>query len=257
MASRTIEIAADNGQVYISGTYAMPSKLTRAAGSQTLAIMMHGFPGDAHGHDNLFGLVQSQLNDFGIHTLSFDCRGCGRSEGAPEHYTLARTTEDLALVLEWADQQMFEEIILIGEGLGAYYCLYAPHPKTKAIILFWPVIDLADYARRAFKADEILAHETGEKFVEIAGQKVSLVLMQEMMGAGTPPLPDLIIPVLVQYGINDTLTPPDRHIELLKDHLSARRLDLTGYQDGIHGLPDPKHRQTMQFHISQFIEKFG
>jgi pimeloyl-ACP methyl ester carboxylesterase len=257
MAARKIEIAADQGKVYMTGSYSMPSTLSKATGAQTLAIMVHGFPGSSEGHDNLYALVSKVLNEYGIHTLSFDFRGCGHSEGEEEDFTLARAAEDLRLVLEWATHQMFEEIILVGEGVGAHLCLHAPLTKVKAMIFFWPVIDLGHYANHLFRADDMLANNPDKKYAEIGGHRISLDLLCELTQAGFPPLPELTIPVLVQYGLDDHEVPPAHHIEKMKEQLHARRLDITGYQEGGHGLLEPKHRKTMLFHIQQFIEKFG
>lgn len=256
MDKKGIEIAADGGKAYLSGAYSMPAGFTKYAGAQTLAVMVHGYPGSKDGHGGLYTEFEKVLNEYGLHTLRFDFRGCGNSEGAPEDFTLAQAHQDIALVLEWATHQMFENVILIGEGLGAHLCLNTQHPMIKMLILLWPVVDADDYAQRVFAADATLEQTRDKAYTEIAGQKVSLALLREMTGLGTARLPELKIPVLVQYGLRDDIIPA-RHVEILKENLTARRLDITGYQDGVHGLPDPKHRKMIIFHISQFIEKFA
>jgi hypothetical protein len=255
MAKKSIEIAADEGRAYLSGAYSMPGGFSKYAGAQTLALMVHGFPGSKEGHDNLYGDFEVMLNEYGVHTLRFDFRGCGNSEGTPEDFTLARANQDLSLVMQWAQHQNFESIILIGEGLGAHLCLHAVNPMVKMLIMLWPVVDVADYARRTFDAENILKTARSQ-YADIKGRKISLDLIRELMAPEAARLPDLKIPVLIQYGTKDTVVPPT-DVDILKDNLSARRIDITGYQDGTHGLPDTKHRKMISFHIKQFIEKFA
>lgn len=238
MSHQKIEIAADGGKAYLSGVYSLPSQLTQYAGAQTLILMVHGFPGNRESHDNLFGDFESLFNQYGLHTLRFDFRGCGHSEGKPEDFTIESALHDLGLVLSWAEHQAFDNIILIGEGLGAYLCLRAITPHVKAMMLFWPVSDLALYAAGA------------------AGPSLPAKLKAEIAAMDDVPFDDLNIPVMVQYGAQDKTIVSD-HADLLKDRLKARRIDLTSYADGAEGLLDPRHRKMIYFHIGQFIEKYA
>lgn len=238
MADKQIEIAADGGKSYLSGTYSMPGTLTRYAGAQTLVLMVHGFPGHREMHNNLFGDCEALFNQYGLHTLRFDFRGCGRSEGNADSLTLDSAMADLNLVLDWAGHQAFENIILIGEGTGAYLCLNAVRPMVKMLMLFWPVADLALYAKGP------------------AGKLLPDGLKTQMEAKGDPTFTPLNIPVLIQYGVQDKAILPD-HADIIKDRVKARRIDITSYQDGGAGLPDLRHRQMIFFHIGQFLEKYA
>ncbi len=238
MSGKKIEIAADGGKAYLSGHYSMPGVLTRYAGAQTLVLMVHGFPGHRDAHDNLFGDFEALFNQYGLHTLRFDFRGCGHSEGKKDDFTIESAQHDLNLVLTWAEHQAFESVILIGEGLGAHICLHSASPMIRMLMLFWPVTDLKLYAGGP------------------AGTLLPEKLKAEIAGMGEPAFDDLRIPVLIQYGAQDKTVLPE-HTDLLKDRLSARRLDITSYQDGAEGLTDPRHRKMIFFHIGQFLEKYA
>lgn len=238
MTQQKIEIAADGGKAYLSGLYSLPGHLTQYAGAQTLVLMVHGFPGSRDAHDNLFGDVEALFNQYGLHTLRFDFRGCGHSEGHRDDFTLDGALRDLNLVLGWAHLQSFDNIILIGEGLGAYLCLKAVTPQVKTLMLFWPVSDPKLYAAGP------------------AGKMLPEKLKAEIAAMDEPSFDDLKIPVMVQYGARDQTIVPD-HTDLLKDRLKARRIDITSYADGAEGLLDPRHRKMIFFHIGQFVEKYA
>lgn len=238
MSQQKIEIAADGGKAYLSGLYSLPGLTSHYPGTQTLVMMVHGFPGNREGHDNLFGDFEALFNQYGLHTLRFDFRGCGHSEGHRDDFTLDGALRDLNLVFGWAHLQSFDNIILIGEGLGAHLCLKAVTPQVKMAMLFWPVTDLKLYAAGP------------------AGKQLPDKLKAEIAASQDEPYPDLKIPVMVQYGARDQTVLPD-HTDRLKENLKARRIDITSYADGAEGLSDPRHRKMVFFHIGQFIEKYA
>jgi len=91
----------------------------------------------------------------------------------------------------------------------------------------------------------------------IDGHKIAMKLVNELLClAPEQLLPEIKIPVLVQQGAEDKTVSLD-HTDILKSGLKARRLDVTTYQDGDHGLTDDRHRKMIFFHIGQFVEKYG
>ena len=261
---KQIEIATDTDGTFISGHYTAPDSkkvLANKTAPETLVIMVHGFPGDSQSHNDLFGDLEFLFGDYGLHTLRFDCRGCGKSEGKEEGFNLSQAQEDLDMVMKWARSQKFEKFVFVGEGLGAYLCLKKINEDkdsgVKLLMLFWPVLDLADYCRRNFQPFDKDVSQPGE-YLHETGHKISLGFLEQLSSTGKYlPRPGFPVPVLVQQGARDKIVPVEQ-LDLLKEAPPpTRRVDITTYQDGDHGLLDPRHRKMIFFHIGQFIEKYA
>ncbi|MCB1530725.1 MAG: alpha/beta hydrolase [Rhodospirillales bacterium] len=251
---KPIEISTGTEDDHISALLSPPTEIRPDQTDLPLVVMAHHFPGTKESHDDLFGDLEFLFNTSGLPSLRFDFRGCGQSSGRQEHFTLARAREDFDLVLHWAKKKGYKNIILVGEGLGARLALEKTGDNTMMLLLFWPLIDLPDYAKRHFDTENLFKTDGSADFIMIDRNKIGMHMIGEMLDSPPFVFPKLEIPVLIQHGAQDTVVPVEQ-LDLLKG-MEARRLDITTYQDGGHGLPDPRHRKMIFFHIGQFLEKY-
>lgn len=235
---------ADKIQIPTGKDYALDGLLNVASPSEdeertrTIAIMVHGFPGDKSANSNLFGDLDVLFEKRGVSSLRFDLHGCGDSDGDEQDFTINDAKEDLKLIHQWCKKQGFRNFVYVGEGLGASICIYKIELNTKAMILFWPVLDLQDY---------------GEKITSYAGP----VLQKELQTLDLmPEIKDLYMSLLVIHGAQDQMVPVDR-LNFMRKHLNSKNAEITIFQDGGHGLPLDSHRQAMLPQIDQFIEKYA
>jgi pimeloyl-ACP methyl ester carboxylesterase len=244
-----VEIPVGPERKYISGLHAAPIDKAVAELSKRLVIMMHGFPGAyKQGHNDFFGDLELLFTHAGLHSFRFDFRGCGSSEGLQEEFCLQTADEDVAAVLDWAEKQGFEELILVGEGIGAIPLLKNLTPQVKVGFLFWPVLDGKAFLEHTQIESTDKNHSNnsiGQTFIN----DMKELDLKEILS-------NLNAPLLVQYPANDEKIGPE-HMDVLRNHASStRRLDLTGYEDGVHGLPDERHRKMISFHLGQFLSKY-
>ncbi len=242
MRTQAVKIQNGNDADELSAVLSMPDGYIAKENRQTLIILAHDIPfGHSHDHDNLYPFLRTVFDDRGLQTLMFDFESCGGSNGDKENFTLDVARRNLQAVLTWAGQHGFNRFIFVGAGITAAICLELTDKTTKSVFLFWPVVDIAAYAKRLT-----------DKNVKIHDA------MFAQMNAYNPEqaMKSLKVPVLIQYGANDDVVGIEQ-IETIKTRFNALRIDITSYMDGGHGLLDPKHRKMMGHHIGQFLHKYA
>ncbi|GJL85898.1 MAG: hypothetical protein DHS20C02_16730 [Micavibrio sp.] len=217
--------------------------------------MAHGFPGHKAGNNDLYGDIEFLLTEKGLHTLRFDFRGCGESEGEPEDFTMSSAIEDFQNVLYWGRDKGFKNYILIGDGLGASLAVLNAERSVNGLILLWPVLDLKAYSQAVFGKPSV--EDKKKDYIEFDGRRVGLGLLREMekvdMARG---LSEVRAPTLILHGAEDKIVPVSQ-LDLARKHISADRIEITTFHDGEHGLQKLNHRKMMFYHITQFIEKYA
>lgn len=254
---QVFEIQSGEKKQFMSALYSEPSEMTTPEHTKTLVIMVHGFP-DSHkqAHKDLFGDLEYLFTTSGLHTLRFDMRCCGSSEGLQEEFTLQGANTDMDAILDWAHKQGFEKIIYVAEGLGAAHVARKINKTTRLAFFFWPILDLKSFCEKhylgAAQQDTI-----NVPHIIVNKNRIGLPLIEEMRQTDlTPYLHDLRAPILMQYGLQDTLA--DKHqIDYFLRHTKAPLIDVTSYEDGENGLHSSRHRQMIFYHIGQFLSKFS
>ena len=150
----------------ITALYSRPESRSIDRIDDTLIIMAHGFPGHKAAHDNLFEQIEEFLARKKYHSLRFDFRGCGESDGKEENFTIASAKEDFQTILHWAKSHKYQRFIYIGEGLGATVSILKNDLNVAAFVLFWPVLDTDFYRKKAFDVSFIEETELEKGFVE-------------------------------------------------------------------------------------------
>lgn len=242
----------------------MQSGLDSVGGEKTiispkaLVIMLHGFPGHKSAQNDVFGELEFQVAKDDFHTLRFDFRGCGESEGKSEGFTLSSASEDIKSVLSWAQSFGYKKFIYIGEGLGATLALLNLVPGVCGAVLLWPALD----PRLTSMSDALAAVKDNQSqaqgYVVWKDTKVGLPFLEEIKAFNpTRKLRNLKIPLLIQQGAADEEVSPAQ-MELLRRHArSLHRIEMTTYEGGGHGLPEMNERQTMFYHVRQFLKRYG
>lgn len=246
MKQEKLEIDIGSGAGKLSGVLSTPDDESFFDVRHTLVVMMHDIPySHARDHDDLFGFLRDLFDDHGYSTCVFDFESCGDSDGREEAFSLDHARENLKSVISWAQNHRFNRFIFVACGAASALCLDAAEPQsTKAVFLFWPVIDLAAHARRIF-------YEGDQTYAK--GRKIGQDLIRQMQAFDPRSvLKKLWVPVLIQYGASD-----DTDTEQIKTGLAALRIDVTSYADGGPGLTDPRHRSMIAHHVSAFLKKYA
>lgn len=244
-------------KTYIHGSYSRPTEDSLAEMEELLIIMLHGFPGDKNAQGNLFHDLEFLLRDKGYHTLRFDFRGCGESDGRSEDFNLTSAGEDYANIISWAWEKGYKRFLTIGEGLGAVIPVLYPKEEVFAGVMLWPFLDLPRIAKTTYRPEQIEEQWIKAGYILKDDQRVGISLIKEMQGMNMPVrLRETKVPILVMHGAEDEISPIDQ-LDLLRAHAASRRVEITSFHDGTHGLPALNHRKTMYYHIQQFIEKYA
>jgi pimeloyl-ACP methyl ester carboxylesterase len=225
--------------------------------ARKLVVMIHGFPGDAASHNNLYGDLEFILNDKGFHTLRFDFLCCGESAGNTKDFTLSTAKQTLDVIKAWAQDHHYEEFIFISDGFGSLIALLNMEINVTCQVLLWPGLNPQYLAKHIFKIDEIT--ETDRKFGYIThgDHHIGIQFIDQLNKLNLANyFRDITMPVLIMHGSADEIFPIE-HLNIIRQRASSKRIEITTFHDAAHGLPELKHRKSMFFHILQFLEKFA
>lgn len=213
---------------------------------RTLVIMVHGFPGEKNSHNDIFGGLERVLMESGLHSVRFDFRGCGASDGRSENFTLNTACDDLHVILKWAKKQGYKRLAYIAEGLGVSAALLNLPPNLAFMILLWPVLDPKPLFEQALAEDK-----------DAAMQGISLGLIDSLQNADTSGgLIKLNVPLLILHGAKDKQVPISQ-LDVLRKHFRGPRAEITTFEDGEHGLLATAHRQMVFHHARLFASRYG
>lgn len=245
-------------KTYIRAVFSRPADVLAHRFNKSLIIALHDFPGNCDGAEGIFLHLQELFHEKRHAMLRFDFHGCGKSDGQSVDFTLSTANKDLQTILKWADLQGYQHITLLAEGLAPLLLDYESLPKSvKTIVLLWPALDPQEYAERYFKAKAHEAQITAQGYFNFKNTSIGkkfITAIQEL-----DPLRiarQIKLPTLAFHGKEDQIVPISC-LNVVRDHLGARRIDITTFDDGTHGLPLPNHREAIAQHILHFIEKFS
>ncbi|MCB9981185.1 MAG: alpha/beta fold hydrolase [Rhodospirillales bacterium] len=251
----TIQILVGQSQ-YIRASFAKPKEHLMQSVDRLLVIMVHGFPGDKNACDNVFADLEHVIGEKRYHTLRFDFRGCGASDGLAEDFSLYSASEDFKTVIKWAKDRGYGRFVFICEGLGAAIALMNAPKEARCYVLLWPMVDLPMIAQHVFQADTIEEDWKKAGYIMKDDSRISIAFLQQLKKAKMAKiLKDLGKPLLIMHGAQDEVSPIEQ-LDMFRACAGHRRVEITSFQDGTHGLPQINHRKSMFFHIRQFIEKY-
>jgi len=237
---------------YLSATLNYPAQKSVDDEDKTLVIMAHDFPGDKTGHENLYMYLESLMVKNGLHSLRFDFRGCGQSHGQQHQFSLETAAEDVRSVILWARKKGYENFILVGSGLGASACILEAPLSVKALIFFWPVIDLKDFDQTIRKNGKF---DKAYKFWEWRDARFGNALMNDLSIMSVyGEIRNVRMPMMIFHGGQDPYVSA-RNVQIAKKEIISKRLECTVFHDAVYGIPDESDRKTIYREIEQFLKK--
>ena len=253
--AKAVDILAGDGQ-YIRGHFSRPSDIIMESIDRLLVIMVHGFPSDAQAHGEMFRDLEALLFDKEYHALRFNFRGCGNSDGNQEDFTFDTAARDFETIIDWAKDHGYERFIVVCEGIGAAIALKNPIETMACMVMLWPMIDLPKVAKTTFKADAIEPEWKKAGYALIDEHRIGMPFIESLEKTDLLPLVrGFKKPLMIMHGAQDK-TSPISQLELIRNHIQSRRVEITTFHDGEYGLPAKNHRKTMFYHVMQFIEKY-
>ncbi len=220
-----------------------------------LIIMLHGFPKNQRAGNNFYGLLAETYAEIGFPTLQFDFTRCESANANTEEFTLSSAAEDMQTIFTWAEQEGYQHLAFIAEGLGASV-LYANLPEAaRFCILCWPALDLKRIRDEQFKADQHTAQIEADGYLTYNDLNVGKDILDEL--ANYDLIADLHkahAPTLILQGEKDTVITAE-HLDIAREHLMAPRVDITTFDDGEHGLTKSNHRKACLHLIQDFSRR--
>lgn len=254
--SDTLEIQISENHT-LRGIHKKPKKDAIINMKHKLILMLHDFPGDKSNHNDLYGDLESILNKKGFHTLRFDFTGCGESDGDQQNFDLTTARQDMEAVKIWASENGYRELSYISEGLGSTCALLNMEINVKCQVMMWPGLNPPALAKHLFNADTIEDEWKKIGYTLQDGERIGINFINALSHTNLSPyFRDIVMPVLILHGSADERFPID-DLNLIRNRASSKRIEITTFHDAGYGLPDAEHRESMFFHIGQFLEKFA
>lgn len=255
MTTEPIHIATGKYD-WLSALHEVPKDQDLDISDRVLVIMVHEFPGGHKaGHKDLYGEIEYKLQKDGFDTLRFDFRGCGESNGTPWDFTFQTARQDLKAVYDWAKKAGYQSFVIIAEGFGSCIALMEQIENIKAMVLLWPLLDPQSSPCKQHIKDAQKDHD--QLFVEINKTRVGKTFLKQLGESDMSTyIKSITVPVLVQHGQKDE-TVPVTQLDMLREHATAsRRVEITTYESGTHGLMQENERNALLQHIGQFLQKY-
>lgn len=249
MKTQKVEIDCGQTGAQLVGILTAPDEQSTGEYNKTLVIFLHDLPdSNKDDHNGFYGYLCNVFDEHGLQTLTFDFEGFGESDGERETFTLETAEENMKAVLEWAYLRGFEKFQFVACGCAAALALKICGKTTNALFFFWPVVDLALHARKLTEAGNDNIHQRGRERPDLL-ESMKQFNPQKIMR-------EIRAPVLIQYGAKDRFMDFEQ-TETIRRSLKAPRIEITSYDDGDYGLPDPRHRKMAGKHIGLFLEKYA
>lgn len=246
-----------NDEHSIAGIHNKPAERSLAELDRKLIIMIHGFPGHKAGHSDLYADLEYILVDKGFHTLRFDFIGCGNSSGEQEDFSLSLAKECLNAIKKWAKNNSYKELSFISEGLGSTIAMLNMELNLSCQVMLWPGFDPQYLAKTIFKSETITDKDKKVGHVVQDHNRIGIPFIHELQKTNLKPFfKDVVMPVLIIHGSADDRYPVE-HLNIARNELVSKRIEITTFHEADHGLPELDHRKSMFFHITQFLEKFA
>lgn len=250
-----IQIDAGHNQS-ITALHQVPAERSTKRLDETLVVMSHGFPGNMNHLGHVYGDIEFLMGSKSYHSLRFDFRGCGESDGRPQDFTLGAACEDFQAVMYWARSKGYSRFFFIGDGLGASIAIMNMDMDVKGLAVLWPALDLDVYCKKALGVTDISDAEVKAGYIEKGGHKIGIGLLRELSKIDLQyALKEIFVPSIILHGAQDEIIPVQQ-LDLARRYIPAKRIEITIFQDGTHGLVKPNHRHAMMFQLQQFIDKY-
>lgn len=243
---------------YLCGHLAKPQKMVPAL-NETMVLFLHNFPGNQDGSGGVFKELQDSLSAQNIASLRFDFRHCGKSDGKPTDFSLQSALDDVKTVLVWIEGQGYRRVIIVGEGLGALFCVCLSDLPScvKGCAMLWPALNVPIILNEYYgvKKQAVLLEEHG--YLRHGDYAVGQGFVKDLENLPLQrKMKEFSLPTLALHGTNDNVISFE-NIEKVRRFLGARRIDIVSFEGGGHGLDKPAERKALSTHIFHFAERFA
>jgi len=246
-----------NDKQELSALHQRPMEKGLAERESRLIVFIHDFPGNKTGHNNLYTDLSLTLADLGFHSLSFDFLGCGDSSGDQQSFTLKTAKESLDAIQKWAEPHGYKEFIYVSAGIGSIIAIANADIHVKCHIMLWPGLDPQYLAKHLFQSETIGDEWKKAGYIIQDKDRIGVPFINELHKANlAPALKDITMPLLIMHGSADDRYPVD-HLNIAREGMPSRRIEITTFHNAEHGIPDLTHRKSMFYHITQFLEKYA
>ena len=209
-----------------------------------LIVFAHGFPKIAGKTHTLFEQSGDMLQASGFANIIFDYAGSGDENDDDIRFDDIK--QDFDAIFQWARNNHYSRVAFITEGLGAAFVYKLMPAQTAFNILFWPALDI-DHALQRY---EELEEEGLDEFTlgpHLKAAFKAFNLQEKLLQKRSPP-------TLILHGDTDDIFPSEVHLDYARKHLMARRLEITEFEQGKHGLTESAHQNACMQHIVHFIK---
>src|SRR5271168_2919208 len=177
--------------------------------------MIHGGPGGDHnGPSDIFVKTAHALARKGIASLRFDFRGSGNSEGDFVDTTIRGEVEDLSVALHLALSHGYTRIGLLGESMGGTVAILGSDARYKALVLWYPAIELMDTSLQHYLSEEHAAELSSEGYVTEGDIRIGRPFLDEVKTLSLQSIiPTISQPVLFIHGDLDDDVPHSHSLD--------------------------------------------
>ncbi len=222
-----------------------------------LVIMVNGFPKHPAHTNEFYEVLGTELEKIGFSSIRFDFTHCSDEDMQPEAFSFKTAKIDMSIIHSWAEQEGYEKFGFICEGMGAPIAFMNAFEDIKFYVLFWPITDFDYVLAKQFKITD--HHEKIEEdgVFDYEGTLIGQKFLVELKDTDiVPVLESVTAPTLIFHGDRDDIVPPI-HLDPIREHQKSQRIDITGFQDGEHGLENEAHRKMCLHHFREFIKKYA
>lgn len=224
--------------------------------AETLIVFMHGFPKAQSLDNNFLGFLAEEVPRYGVASLIFDYSFCDYDNGEAQKFAFLSVQDDMDAIYSRAEKQGYKHIGIIAEGLGASFMVRAAPENCAFSILCWPAFDLKHVAHSYFKIDQKTDELREFSAINHNDLKVGQVFTEELLKIDlTGKLNAFHAPTLILHGEKDDVFP-QLHLDAAREHLMAKRLEITLFDDAEHGLMKSNDRKSCLLHIEQFLKRY-
>ncbi len=224
--------------------------------SEYLVILVHGFPKAQSDTSNLFGFLAEEVLKYGASSLLFDYSSCDYKTKITDGFCFESAHKDLDIIYEWAKEKGFTNIGIIAEGLGAPIILTHSPENCFMGIFFWPAFNLQYVHDTQFNAAAGFARLETDGYINYNQVRVGKALLSELTNIDLKEaLNNFTAPTLILHGDNDVVIPAF-HLDIAREDLMSRRLEITIFEGGEYGLERTNDRKATLMHIGQFLHQY-
>jgi len=213
------------------------------ADSKKIVILCHGFTGNKCEDRRLFVEAAREIQIQGHNALRFDFYGSGDSEGDFADTRISTNIQNLHDVIQWAREQGFEHIAILGISMGAATAILTVTTEPVDVLILWSSVPSTKDL--IFQHVGVSQHDVAEKSIyEYDGWEIKKEFATDALGFDIQKeLAAITIPKLILQGTADAPLFT-RGFEEFRDCVRPPA-DFMHIMDAGHTYQNPHHRRQV------------